>query len=215
MNTPCQLSVNSISSIRGHRCLFSDLSFVLNPGEVLQVLGSNGSGKTTLLRILAGLLPMAEGAVYWSGSQIAECRYEYAAELTYVGHKPGVKSSLTVLENLRSDNLIKQQVNVDYDMVLGRVGMLAYKNILCSQLSAGQKQRVALGRLLLSNAKLWILDEPLTAIDKAGVAMLMQIIEEYVKQGGMLVLTSHQALDFSGIHVRQLMLGSESLEAVG
>lgn len=158
-------------------------------------MGPNGSGKTTLLRALAGVSPDYSGEILWRGQQLPEASWAYSRDMIYVGHTPGIKKALTPLENLRwymsiSDNLEPHTI-ID---ALEQVGLRGYEDTPCYQLSAGQLRRVALARLRLSRATLWILDEPFTAIDKTGIDQLEQLLQEHADRGGLVVLTSHQDL---------------------
>ena len=203
------LSANQLTCQRDERLLFQQLSFSLNASEALQVIGPNGSGKTSLLRILVGLLDPIEGQVSWSGQSISRCAEEYRSELAYVGHKIGVRPGLTVLENLQlmaSLNLSKADINLAD--VLAQLQLTELSNESAFRLSAGQQQRLALARLLIQQAQLWILDEPFTAIDVEGVQVISQLFAQHVAQGGLLVYTTHQHAELPGIHVKQLRVGS-------
>lgn len=177
---------------RDERVLFENLNFSLNRGEVLQVEGQNGSGKTTLLRMLAGLSRNFDGEIRWRGVPVQEQHADYQASLLYFGHQPGVKATLTPLENLRWYAAMHPSIDVDQIIsALERVGLKGYEDVPCHTLSAGQNRRVSLARLQLSRAPLWILDEPFTAIDKKGVAAQEQLILEHAAAGGAVILTTH------------------------
>lgn len=199
----------NLSCVRDERTLFSGLSFTIEPGEMVQIEGQNGAGKTSLLRILAGLSSPDAGEVRWQGVNIRRQRDLFHQHLLYLGHQPGVKSVLTAFENLA----FYQSVNGNTDaeaiyQALENVGLLGYEDVTVAQMSAGQQRRVALARLWLSAAPLWILDEPLTAIDKQGVATLIALFEQHVQQGGCVVLTTHQDLQGVNRDVRKLRLTS-------
>lgn len=194
------LAVADLECIRGDNLLFTDLNFQLRPGQLLQIEGANGSGKTSLLRILAGLSLASEGAVLWDGVDILKQRPVYFAQMAYLGHTLGVKADLSPLENLR---IALALAGIVFDegkvcAVLDNVGLAGREDIPARSLSAGQKQRVALARLLACPAKLWIIDEPFTALDVSGVALVRSLLEAHLERGGMAVLTSHQAVDVRG-----------------
>ena len=191
------LSAEGLCCLRDQRVLFKDLDLTVTRGNCVQVEGLNGAGKTTLLRILCGLLSPQEGTVYWRGEDIRYHRAQYHSELLYIGHAPGLKDELSPLQNLRFYGALNAYSNTASDalaVALDKVGLYGYEDIPVRSLSAGQKRRVALARLWLSHAPLWILDEPLTAIDSAGVTHLEQRLEQHCSDGGSLLLTSHQAL---------------------
>jgi len=190
------LRVESLFCERDERVLFSDLTFSLRPGQLMQVLGSNGSGKTTLLRIICGLNDSYEGNIYWRGMLVQEQRGAFSASLLYIGHRVGVNRILTPRENLRwSASLHTPVEERRIDAALARVGLKAYEDIACRNLSAGQNQRVSLARLLISPATLWILDEPFTTLDVYGVRELELLLAEHVAQGGSALVTTHNRLN--------------------
>jgi heme exporter protein A len=189
--------------------LFEGLSFGVSPGEALQVEGANGSGKTSLLRILAGLLPPAEGEVVWEGERISGSqRARYLGGLAYLGHNLGLKADLTVLENLRMAAALAGRVGTESDLrfALDQLGLEDRAELAVRVLSAGQRQRVAMARLLISGARLWILDEPFTALDAAAVSQVVSLLENHLAQAGLAVLTSHQPVALSR-GLRSLVLG--------
>jgi len=181
---------------RDDRVLFSNLVFSLHAGELLQVQGSNGSGKTTLLRILCGLNSSYEGELFWEGVPIDDDRETFLASLLYLGHRIGVNKILTARENLRwSAALHSPRTDQDIDTALEAVGLMGYADITCRNMSAGQQQRVSLARLLLSPARLWVLDEPFTTLDVSGVKILENLLAAHVSQGGAVLVTTHHQLD--------------------
>lgn len=180
---------------RDERVLFSNLGFELYAGQLLQVVGSNGSGKTSLLRILAGLNDHYEGEILWCGEPIEELREQFLSSLLYIGHRVGVNRILSPRENLRwSAALHAPCPDQQIEAALERVGLRAYEDIPCRNLSAGQTQRVALARLLISPALLWILDEPFTTLDVQGVKDLESLLVWHTARGGAVILTTHHAL---------------------
>jgi heme exporter protein A len=186
-----------LECLRGESLLFEALSFGVAEGEVLQVEGANGSGKTSLLRILAGLSPPAEGEVRWRGDNIAHRRAAFSGEIAYLGHHLGLKAELSVLENLAVALALTgvSPAPERLEEALERVGLADRGDLPVRALSAGQRQRVALARMISSGAALWILDEPFTALDVGGVALVQSLLEEHAARGGLAVLTSHQEVE--------------------
>jgi heme exporter protein A len=194
------LAAVSLECFRGDNLLFTGLDFQLHPGQLLQIEGANGSGKTSLLRILAGLSLPSEGEVQWDGVNIAKQRPAYFTQMAYLGHNLGVKSDLSPVENLKI-TLALNGIRFDANAVaqaLARVSLAGREEIPARALSAGQKQRVALARLLVCPAKLWIMDEPFTALDVSGVGLVRSLLEAHLQGGGMAVLTSHQTVEVRG-----------------
>lgn len=190
------LSVTHLSCVRGERRLFADLAFELASGEWLHVQGENGSGKTTLLRALVGLAQPAEGEIRWRGQPIGTLGEEYRREMVYLGHHGAVKEELTPLENLELAAALDGHRLDDRQAIatLHRFGLKGREELPVRFLSAGQKRRVLLARLVARNAPLWVLDEPFTALDVKAVDMLSALIGEHLAAGGMAILTSHQAM---------------------
>lgn len=190
------LETEQLACQRGDKILFTDLSLRFESGDFVQIEGHNGIGKTSLLRILTGLAQPLRGKVRWNSALISQCREDYAQQLLYLGHAAGIKPELTPWENLKFYQQVSQCEQGDEAIwrALEMVGLLGREDIAASQLSAGQQKRVALARLWLSKASLWILDEPFNAIDKHGVKMLTQHFEQHAQQGGIVILTSHQEI---------------------
>jgi len=203
------LEVVDLECIRGDRRLFSGLGFRLSPGELLHLQGHNGSGKTTLMRMICGLIAPAAGEVRWRGEDIRRQREAFHRELVYAGHKGAIKGDLTGVENLRiACRLAGVNVNeAEAWAALERMGLRGHEDLPARVLSQGQKKRVTLARLLLNGAPLWVLDEPFTALDKAAVAFLEQVIREHLAEGGLVVLTTHQAVPLTEGRVKTLKLG--------
>jgi len=203
------LKIDKLQCIRGDRTLFKDVSFELSPGELLHLHGHNGSGKTTLLRTLCGLIIPTAGVVSWNGESIRKLRDDYSRELVYLGHKNGNKDDLTGVENLLVScrlNGLKIQDKRAWE-VLEQMGLRGHEDLPVRVLSQGQQKRVALARLLLSKAPLWILDEPFVGLDVAAVDLLQQVIANHVSAGGMVVLTTHQEVAVTEGRVKKLRLG--------
>jgi len=181
---------------RGEAHVLRGVSFSVGPGECLQVTGANGSGKTTLLRALCGLAPLEEGRVSWRGADIAADLQAYHGELAYLGHDNGLKGDLTAAENLRYAAGLRRRVSRDdIAIALARAGVDAARGIPLRRLSAGQRRRVALARLPLMDAALWLLDEPGSNLDAAGQSLLAELLEAHTGAGGVAVVATHQALE--------------------
>ncbi len=202
------LTISRLGCRRDERVLFEDLSFRVQPGEMVQIEGPNGAGKTTLLRMLAGLSLPDSGEIIWQGASIRRQREHYQQHLLYLGHHPGVKSVMTAFENLAFYcRVLGQRDDKAIWQALAQVELVGFEDVPIAQLSAGQQRRVALARLWLSEAPLWILDEPLTAIDKRGVARLLALFARHTASGGTIILTTHQELNYS--NMRRLCLRGE------
>ncbi|MGF1758372.1 cytochrome c biogenesis heme-transporting ATPase CcmA [Photobacterium sagamiensis] len=214
------LSVEKLSCVRDERVLFDNLNFTVSNGELVQIEGHNGAGKTTLLRIIAGLGHADSGQVCWNNENIESAREDYHQDLLFLGHQTGVKRELTAYENLaffqamhtdKTDQDLTGQPQVSGDnslwQALAQVGLAGREDVTAGQLSAGQQRRVALARLWISNHKFWILDEPLTAIDKQGVKVLESLFLSHVARGGIVILTTHQDMFADSNHLRKIRLG--------
>jgi len=194
------LEIQAIAFERDDRTLFSDVSVCLAAGEIMQVSGPNGCGKTTLLHILATLKPPAHGQMLWRGDDIRADRFGYLADIAFIGHQPGLKLALSARENLIwCARLHGLPVSGKIDMALDRAGLSHCKDVPCSTLSAGQLRRVALAVLHLREALLWLLDEPLTALDHEGISELEAMFRSHLGEGGIIVFSSHQALSLAGV----------------
>ena len=191
------LEANALECVRGGRGLFHSLSFSLKQGELLEISGPNGSGKTSLLRMLCGLLSPTSGEILWQGASISSLKEEYLKGLAYLGHANGVKAELSALENLRIHNGLAGQQPDEQKITaaLERMGLGESVALPAKILSQGQQRRLALARLLVGERALWILDEPLTALDSAAVHLVQSVLGEHLKGGGLAVLTTHQPLD--------------------
>jgi heme exporter protein A len=194
------LTAHGLACVRGERRLFSGLDLAVGTGEWLHVQGENGAGKTSLLRILAGLAPAADGEIRWQGEPIRALAEDYRRELLFLGHHGAVKEELSALENLQLAAALDGGHLDDRAALsaLHRFGLRGREELPVRFLSAGQKRRVLLARLVTRQARLWILDEPFTALDVKAVDMLSALIAEHAAGGGIAVLTSHQALPLAG-----------------
>jgi len=202
------LEINNLACTRGDHQLFSGLNFSLSDGELLQVQGENGKGKTSLLRMLCGFLAPAAGEIRWRGQDIRELDEEYYAEMVYLGHLNAIKDELNALENLHiSAGLAGCEVD-DKEAIaaLRHMGLRGRETLPVKVLSQGQRRRVALARLLVGNAPLWILDEPLTALDVGAVGLMQELIGTHLAKNGMVIFTTHQPLEVAGVETRRLTL---------
>ncbi len=193
-----------LSCIRDDRVLFEQLAFELVSGQVLLLEGKNGSGKTSLLRILCGFREPDTGEINWCGEAVNDS--QFYAQMAYVGHLDGVKKELTVLENLKMSLALSSVGRYSIDEALAKVHLTGYDDVLVQALSAGQKRRLSLARLLITENVLWILDEPFTSLDKQGIALIETLMTEHCANGGMIVLTSHHDLGLHGVDVRRIHL---------
>ena len=187
-----KLEANELTLVRGERCLFEGLSFALSPGAVLLLEGRNGSGKTSLLKAIAGTLDLESGEILWNGNPIRDVRQEFCAALVWMAHRVGFKADLTLLENLRFESTLRPASTVKLDEVLERLALTRLRRLPMRSLSAGQQRRVALARMLLSAAELWLMDEPFTNLDRSGRELVMDIVNEHLASGGMCVMAAHQ-----------------------
>ncbi|MDF2177485.1 cytochrome c biogenesis heme-transporting ATPase CcmA [Aliiglaciecola sp. CAU 1673] len=190
------LIAHNLTCIKRDRVLFDSLSFSVDKAEILHLQGPNGAGKTSLLRILTGLAEPAGGDVTWGGESVVKHPMAFQHQLQYFGHKLGVNLCLNPLENLQYWCQIQGiETNENLYALLDALGLVGLEELACRQLSAGQQRRVALARLWLKPAALWVLDEPFTALDRKGIMLLKQKITSHLQSGGSVVMTSHQQLD--------------------
>ncbi|WP_419147816.1 cytochrome c biogenesis heme-transporting ATPase CcmA [Pseudoalteromonas 'SMAR'] len=190
------LEIDAVTCTKQERCLFEALSFTLHAGQIMQIEGPNGAGKTSLLRIIAGFARADEGQIRYQGVDVRQDYDTFASELLFIGHKTGVNQQLSAYENVQHWLSVHGgRANEDsvYEL-LAKLGLIGLEDVPVRTLSAGQQRRVALVRLWLNQAKLWVLDEPFTALDKKGVAMLQTQFQGHLDQGGAILLTTHQDL---------------------
>ena len=202
------LEAHDLTARRGATTLFRRLRFRVDPGRALVVTGPNGTGKTTLLRVLAGLTLPAEGHVSWRGEAVAAHSPRLRTECVFAGHSPALKDELTAEENLRSLVTLCGETPSPRGIreALSEVSLEAQRALPARALSQGQRRRIGLARLALLRRPLWLLDEPATALDAAGVALLAQWIARQLAQGGVVVAATHQALDLPSERVAYLEL---------
>jgi len=225
-----RLHLSNLSCERDEKLLFSELSAQFHSGEIVQITGPNGAGKTSLLKLIIGIIAPTAGNIQWLQlpaaspeqhiNKITASKHDLLGSpllkesLLYFGHQPAVKSALSALENLRwyfglngcksADQGDAVLDDAEYTKALAAVGLGGYEEVMCYQMSAGQVRRVALARLYLSKAPLWILDEPFTAIDKKGVLALETCIEQHARNGGLVLLTTHQKLSIEHVQLLDL-----------
>ena len=193
-----KLIVNNLSCQRGYKLLFENLSFELNSGEVLKVSGPNGSGKTSLMKILAGLSSFETGSIDYDETKINSERYNL--DFLYLGHLAALSPELSCLENLKyTMRLGNDNLDLDFSDALKKVGLEKFENELVGQLSAGQKKRIALSLLFITQSKVWLLDEPFSALDSQAIKIIESRIEEHCNSGGLCILTTHQDCNIENI----------------
>ena len=193
-----KLTVNDLSCQRGYNLLFENLSFNLKPGEILRISGSNGSGKTSLIKIIAGLSSAESGSVDYGSYKVNTEKYQL--ETLYLGHYAALSPELSCIENLKYlTNLSTKIVAPNFTNALEKVGLRNYENELAGKLSAGQKRRVALSLLFISQCKVWLLDEPFTSLDSDGVKIIENQIEKHCLKGGLCILTTHQDCNITNL----------------
>lgn len=199
--TLLRLEARGLSMRRGHRMLFRDLDLDLERGSVLQLSGPNGAGKSTLMRILAGFVRPDSGILRWTG---APDDADIATSLHYHGHRDGLREALTPTENLTfAAGILGGDVGL-ISSALECLGAASLADLPVQVLSAGQRRRVALARLLVAPRPVWLLDEPLAALDVAGQRLVDGMLDHHIRQGGMAIVATHQPL---GIDMHSLVLG--------
>ena len=204
------LIARGLACLRGDRLLFKNVSFELNAGGLMYVLGENGSGKSSLLRMLCGLLLPEDGAVFWDKIKIKENAESYLSNLTYIGHLNSLKDDLTALENLcmnarSAGNEVSEHKAIE---ALSAIGIERCANLPVRVLSQGQKRRVALAGLWIVKSKLWILDEPFAALDVASIEVLASRLAQHMSNGGMAIITTHQDVIIKAESTQTLRLSS-------
>ncbi|MCZ6560414.1 MAG: cytochrome c biogenesis heme-transporting ATPase CcmA [Gammaproteobacteria bacterium] len=192
---------------RGDRCLFRDLSFELPEEKALHVSGPNGCGKTSLLRVLCGLSEPEEGAVRWRGKSIRRDREDYHQAFAWLGHLNGFKAELSARENLAFSVSLRRKTDDEVrNNTLDQVGLTAAADLPCRVLSAGQKRRLSLATIMLSAARLWILDEPFTNLDSKGREMISELLNSHCASGGAAIVAAHQELGVEQPYLQHLKM---------
>jgi heme exporter protein A len=190
---------------RGERPVLRGLSAEAAAGDCVHVAGPNGSGKTTLLRVLAGLLRPEQGEVSWRGQPISADREAFGATLSYLGHSDGLKAEFSCFENLAYEAGLRRKLTASgIDSALARVALTEAREQPARSLSAGQRRRLAMARVMLAAAPLWILDEPFTNLDHAGVERVSQIIAEHLDARGAVFIAAHRPPAIPGHTARRL-----------
>ena len=193
-----KLKINNLSCQRGYNLLFENLSFELNSGEVLKISGPNGSGKTSLIKILAGLNSFETGSIEYDDTKINSERYNL--DFLYLGHLAALSPELSCLENLKyTAHLGNNNINIDFSGALTEVGLEKFENELVGKLSAGQRKRIALSLLFITQSKVWLLDEPFSALDSKAIKIIETRIEDHCNSGGLCILTTHQECNIKNI----------------
>jgi heme exporter protein A len=198
LGSACLIRTENLCFERDEIKVIDRVNLELNSGDLLQVEGCNGSGKTTLLRLLTTAIKPTSGRIFYQGKKLSDCRYEYCSNIIFIGHQIALKERLTPVENLNwlsPVGLSQDSINRALDLV----GLRDFETAPSWSLSAGQKRRVALARLIVSNAKIWFLDEPFTAIDTQGIGLMRQLIDDHVSKGGAVVFSTHQSVDMKNV----------------
>jgi heme exporter protein A len=207
-SAPDGLEVEKVHVWRGDRHVLQGVSIEVHPRELLHVSGPNGTGKTTLLRVLSGLLRPEQGSVSWRGQSIVRQRTEYQAALAYAAHEPALKGDLTALENLHFSVGLKRRASpAELRAALDRAGVGACAELPARVLSAGQRRRVSLARVLAMRASIWLLDEPYANLDAAGSELVSELLQAHVEEGGLALVVAHRDLALR-CQVRRLELNS-------
>lgn len=201
------LTVEGLAVFRGDDCLFRKLGFTVPAGAALQLTGPNGSGKTTLLRVLAGFLTPEAGRIRW-GSEAGDWTTVSRGRIAFSGHLGGIKAELTAAENLAFSAALAGAEARVVGAALAAAGLARCASIPAAQLSAGQRRRLALARLPLSRAPLWLLDEPQTNLDEAGKEYLRGLLAKHLAAGGLAVIASHEPAALGGVANACLQLGN-------
>ena len=197
------LKVSNLSCVRGDNQLFSSLNFEVNPGQNIEIIGSNGSGKTTVLRSLLGFVNDHDGGVYWNDSEVPSTFQEGDVSCFYQGHQIAVKPLLTTYENLKFSSSGFNSSLEEIILISKKIGLKDFLNRQSSSLSAGQRKRIAIGRWLLKDFNLYMIDEPFTALDDEGIELIEDIVRELNNKGASFLITGHRP---SGLNSNKIYL---------
>lgn len=201
------LSIERLKCIINDQLVFSEVTIDCQPGQVYIVYGANGSGKTTLLRSIAGLNTDYEGQIYWQAQNVKEQALNFRQQLHYIGHHLGLHLSLTPVENLQwLVALNTLAVKVSAEVALHTLGLTPVAHRQAQYLSAGQQRRVMLARLLMQPNRLWLLDEPLNALDSKATELFSSMITQHAQQGGAVIMASHQSIELPHVDVQKVEL---------
>ena len=194
-----EISISSATCLKSNNTIFSDINYVLKSGELLIVMGPNGCGKTTFIKSICGIQKLEEGAIKLNNVDISDGESQHLGNFLYIGHKNSLNESLTVFENLEYlcalDRSIQNDIKSEITSNLSFFGIKSYKNYLVSKLSEGNKKKTSLTRLLLTNKKVWLLDEPLSYLDDNGTKQVLKLLNNHLEGGGIIIASSH--IDFS------------------
>ena len=208
-DTPLHFEAVDLECVRDDRTLFSGLHFSVSAGQALVLEGQNGSGKTSLLRILCGIRLPEAGKVLWAGADIFDLGPEFHEHIAYMGHKDGNKLDLTPQENLRmARGLGKAREDLSIEDALDQVGLYGFEDVPTRNLSAGQQRRLAIARLLVTEARLWILDEPFTSLDRQGIEIVEGLFDRHLARGGLAAMTTHHRISFADSQVKRINLSA-------
>lgn len=202
-------SAHKLRCIRSHKTLFQDVSFELSPGQLLLVEGKNGAGKTSLLKLLSGLRRPDSGEVKWNLVNILQAESDFRTYLAWLGHQNPLKEDQTALENLTMLGHIRPRNQISMIEALKTVNLGHVKHKFVKTFSAGMKRRLSLASLLIAETPLWILDEPQAALDKEGINLFESLAEQHLKQGGMIIMTSHHSVNIPQEYIQTLVLGHD------
>ena len=193
-----------IAIFRGERCLLSGLDLEVSGGDLVHLVGPNGCGKTSLLRVLAGLAQPESGDVLWQGRPIREQLSCFHQNIAWLGHRAGLKGDLSLAENLTFDAALRQSAQAPSTAhLLERLGIAERADVAARGLSAGQRRRTALCRVLMSAAPLWLLDEPFTNLDANGQALVRELLVAHSRAGGAAIFAAHSDVSLDGVTVRR------------